>query len=90
MTLDLKYPQETPFSIGQLGDEIVNSSNMGGVYVFDGSGWKIVRASLAGVSFQLYSMLNWYDEMLIAQYPTGNLFKYDGRGASPPDRAILP
>lgn len=79
VTLDLKYPQETPFSIGQLGDEIVNSSNMGGVYVFDGSEWKIVRASLAGVSFQLYSMLNWYDEMLIAQYPTGNLFKYDGR-----------
>ena len=79
VTLDLKYPQETPFSIGQLGDEIVNSSNMGGVYVFDGSGWKIVRASLAGVSFQLYSMLNWYDEMLIAQYPTGNLFKYDGK-----------
>ena len=79
VTLDLKYPQETPFSIGQLGDEIVNSSNMGGVYVFDGSKWKIVRASLAGVSFQLYSMLNWYDEMLIAQYPTGNLFRYDGK-----------
>ena len=79
VTLDLKYPQETPFSIGQLGDEIVNSSNMGGVYVFDGSRWKVVRASLAGVSFQLYSMLNWYDELLIAQYPTGNLFRYDGK-----------
>ena len=77
--LELQYAGETPFSIGQLGDEVVNSSNMGGVYGFDGKAWKIIRNSLRGVSFQLYSMLNWYDKLLIAQYPTGNLFEYDGK-----------
>ena len=78
VVLDLKYDRETPFAIGQLGNEIVNSSNMGGIYAFDGSRWKVLRASLEGVSFQLYSMLNWYDKLLMSQYPTGNLFIYDG------------
>jgi len=77
--LVLQYAGETPFSIGQLGDEVVNSSNMGGVYGFNGKAWKIIRNSLQGVSFQLYSMLNWYDKLIIAQYPTGNLWEYDGK-----------
>ena len=79
ITLEVKYPGETPFAIGQLGNEIINSSNMGGVYAFDGSNWKVLRPSLQGVSYQLYSMLNWYDKLLMAQYPTGNLFEYDGK-----------
>ena len=49
--LDLKYDRETPFAIGQLGDEIVNSSNMGGIYAFDGARWKVLRASLEGGEF---------------------------------------
>ncbi len=79
VTLDVKYSGETPFAIGQVGDQILDSSNVGGVYAFDGSQWKVVRPSKTGVSFQLYSMLNWYDKMLIGQYPTGNLFEYDGK-----------
>ena len=78
ITLDVKYPGETPFAIGQFGDQIVNSSNMGGVYVLDESAWRVVRSPQKGVSFQLYSMLNWYDKLLMSQYPTGNLFEYDG------------
>jgi len=79
ITLEVKYPGETPFAIGQLGNEIIDSSNMGGVYAFDGSQWKVLRPSQQGVSYQLYSMLNWYDKLLMAQYPTGNLFEYDGK-----------
>lgn len=79
VALELTYPGETPFAIGQLGDEIINSSNMGGVYVFGGSEWRVLRPPKKGVSFQLYSMLNWYDKLLIGQYPTGNLFEYDGK-----------
>ena len=79
VTLDVKYPGETPFAIGQLGDEIINSSNLGGVYAFDGSRWNVLRTAQKGVSYQLYSMLNWYDKLLMAQYPTGNLFEYDGK-----------
>ncbi len=79
VTLDLTYPGETPFAIGQLGDEIINSSNVGGVYAFDGTRWRVLLEPDNQVSYQLYSMLNWYDKLLMAQYPTGNLFEYDGR-----------
>ncbi len=79
ITFDVKYPGETPFSIGQLGDEIIQSSNMGGVYVFDGKQWRMLVEPSDKTSYQLYSMLNWYDKLLMAQYPTGNLFEYDGK-----------
>jgi len=79
ITLQVKYAGETPFAIGQLGAETVYSSNLGGVYAFGGSQWKVLRPSKKGVSYQLYSMLNWYDKLLMAQYPTGNLFVYDGK-----------
>jgi len=79
ITLDVKYPGETPFAIGQLGGEIIDSSNMGGVYAFDGKRWRVLVEPDNKVSYQLYSMLNWYDKLLMAQYPTGNLFEYDGK-----------
>ena len=79
VTLDLRYPGEGSFAIGQFGSEVIVSSNLGGVYAFDGSQWKVLRPSQKGVSYQLYSMLNWYDKLLMAQYPTGHLFEYDGK-----------
>ena len=60
--------------------EIIQSSNLGGVYAFDGAAWRIIRQSLKGVSHQLYSMLNWHDRMLIGHYPTGNLLEYVTKG----------
>ncbi len=80
ITLNLRYAGENSFSAGQLDDEIIQSSNLGGVYVFDGAAWRIIRQSLKGVSHQLYSMLNWYDQMLIGHYPTGNLLEYVKKG----------
>lgn len=77
-TLDLRYPGEKSFAIGQLGSEVIHSSNLGGVYVLDGLEWRVLRQSSKGVSHQLYSMLNWYDRMLVGHYPTGNLFEYAG------------
>jgi hypothetical protein len=32
-----------------------------------------------GVSYQIYSALNYYDSLLLGHYPTGNLYTYDGR-----------
>ena len=80
ITLDLHYAGEDSFSAGQLGNEIIQSSNLGGVYAFDGAEWRIIRQSLKGVSHQLYSMLNWHDRMLIGHYPTGNLLEYVTKG----------
>lgn len=77
-TLDLRYPGEQSFAVGQLRGEVVHSSNLGGVYVFDGSDWRVLRQSFKGVSYQLYSTLNWYDRLLLGHYPSGNLLEYDG------------
>ncbi len=54
-------------------------SNMGGVYVFDGQSWATLLEPDHTVSYQVYSMLNYYDRLLLAQYPSGELFAYDGR-----------
>jgi len=69
---------ETPFAYGQLGREVVTCSNIGGVYVFAGKTWRTVREPTIGRSYQVYSMINFYDRFLMGQYPTGELFEYDG------------
>lgn len=78
VTLELTFVGETPFAYGQLGGKTLTCSNMGGLYVFDGQSWSRLRAPLRGVSYQVYSMINHYDRLLMAQYPAGELFEYDG------------
>ena len=78
--LKTPYEQETPFSFGQFKNEVLTVSNMGGVYIFNGSNWRTLLAPDNTVSYQVYSMLNYYDRLLLAQYPTGNLIEYrDGK-----------
>ena len=69
---------ETPFSYGQLRDEVLTCSNIGGVYVFDGTSWRTIVEPEIDTSYQVYSMINFYDRLLLAQYPTGLLFEYAG------------
>ena len=80
--LELTFVGETPFAYGQLGKKLLTCSNMGGLYVFDGRGWSTLRAPVRGVSYQVYSMINHYDRLLMAQYPSGELFEYDGEKVS--------
>mgnify|MGYP001163995706 CR=1 FL=1 len=68
---------EVPFSYGQYHDEVLTCSNIGGVYVFDGS-WRMIVTPEIETSYQVYSMMNFYDRLLLAQYPTGKLFEYSG------------
>ena len=69
---------EVPFSYGQLGGEVLTCSNIGGVYVFDERSWRMAVEPEIGTSYQVYSMLNYYDRLLLGQYPTGQLFEYAG------------
>lgn len=78
-SVDTRYGGEVPFAWGQLRQEAMTVSNNGGVYVFDGQDWRIVREADNKVSFQVYSAINIQDELWLAQYPSGNLFVYDGR-----------
>lgn len=77
-SVDTRYGGEVPFAWGQLRQEAMTVSNNGGVYVFDGQDWRIVREADNKVSFQVYSAINVHDELWLAQYPSGNLFVYDG------------
>jgi hypothetical protein len=69
---------ETTFSWGQLEGVVITGSNIGGIYVFDGKEWRMLLEPKLGTSYQIYSMLNYYDRMLMGQYPTGEIFEFDG------------
>lgn len=69
---------ETTFAWGQLGDQIVTGSNIGGFYAFEDGMWKMLLAPKLDVSYQLYSTLSFHDRLLMGQYPTGRVFSYDG------------
>ncbi len=77
--LQTKYVGATPFAWGQFRGEIITVSNYGGVYVFDGTAWRTLLEARKGVSYQVYSMLNYHDRLLLSQYPTGELFEYRGK-----------
>ncbi len=78
-TLRLPVVGETTFAWGQLGQQIVTGSNIGGFYVFDAGTWRMLLEPNLGVSYQLYSSLGFHDRLLMGQYPTGRVFEYDGK-----------
>ena len=73
----LRTPGEFVYAYGQLKKHVFAATNTGGVYSFDGDSWKVWREP-DGVSYQIYSMINFDDRLLMGQYPTGNLFEFDG------------
>lgn len=78
VTLTLPVVGETTFAWGQLRDQIVTGSNIGGFYVFQDGTWKMLLQPVLGVSYQLYSTTEVDGRLLMGQYPTGRLFEYDG------------
>ncbi|MAV37326.1 MAG: hypothetical protein CMJ59_17940 [Planctomycetaceae bacterium] len=72
------YVGETPFSWGQFQGEVVTVTNQGGIHACDGRRWRTLQEADNRVNYQVYSMLNFYDRTLLAQYPTGHLFEYRG------------
>jgi hypothetical protein len=69
---------ETPFVWGQLNGEVLTVSNWGTIGVFDGSSWRVLRTPVEGTSYQVYSGVNYYGDLLLGQYPTGRLFRFNG------------
>jgi hypothetical protein len=78
-TLQLRSPNEFVYAYGQLSQNVVAATNTGGVYVFDGARWNVLREPNLSVSFQIYSIVNYDDRLLMGHYPTGNLYEYDGK-----------
>ncbi len=69
---------ETPFVWGQLDGEVVTVSNWGTTAVFDGERWRVIRWPVENTSYQIYSAVNYEGDLLLGQYPTGRLFRFDG------------
>ncbi|WP_417395362.1 hypothetical protein [Gimesia chilikensis] len=78
VSIDCKFVGATPFAWGQYRNELLTVSNWGGVYVFDGKKWRTILEASDKSSYQVYSMLNFRDRLLLAQYPSGELFEYTG------------
>lgn len=78
---DTPFDRETPFAWGQWKGQVVTVSNMGGIYVFEDGRWNMALAPDDRTSYQVYSALHWHDRLLLAQYPTGNVFEYQGTTA---------
>jgi len=74
----LRKVGETPFVWGQRGGEVLTVSNWGSIAVFDGTDWRVIRWPVENTSYQVYSAVNYYDDLLLGHYPTGNLMRYDG------------
>ncbi|MEO1998867.1 MAG: hypothetical protein ABGZ17_26775 [Planctomycetaceae bacterium] len=79
IVLRLPVVGETTFAWGQLRDQIVTGSNIGGFYVFKDGAWSMLLEPQINVSYQLYSTLAFHDRLLMGQYPTGRVFEYDGK-----------
>ncbi len=78
VVLEIPFIKEFPYAWGQLGGDVLNCSNWGGVYVFNGRRWRVPVEANEKTSYQIYSMINHYDKLYMAQYPTGRLLVWDG------------
>lgn len=76
--LDLPAPGEFPYSYGQLHESVYVATNNGGVYRFVEGKWHTLRPSDPKTSFQIYSMLNYYNRLLLGHYPSGELYEIAG------------
>jgi len=74
----LTVPGEFPYAYGQLNGDVFVATNNGGVFRFSEGQWYLLRPADPQTSFQIYAMINYYDRLLMGQYPTGELFDIQG------------
>ncbi len=76
--IPLRSPMEFVYAFGQWHDQVLVATNTGGVYRFADGTWSCLVEPILDVSYQVYTMINYKDRLLLGQYPTGELFEYDG------------
>ena len=90
-SMALGAPGEFPYAYGQLHGDVFAATNNGGLYRFREGDWSILRSADPNTSFQVYSMINYYDRLLMGQYPTGELFEIvGGEVRQVPDWSLRP
>ena len=81
--LDTPFDREVPFAWGQWKQQVLTVSNMGGIYVFENGRWSVKLPPDRDTSYQVYSAMMWYDDLLLAHYPSGLVHAWDGQEAVP-------
>ncbi len=83
---------EATFVWGQLDDEVLTVSNWGTTAVFNGNEWRVIRWPVENTSYQIYSAVNYEGDLLLGQYPTGRLFRFDGHAVTelPDSPPVMP
>jgi len=81
-TIPVEPVGATTWAYGHLGEKVLTVSNHGGVFVHDGNGWNVLRERVPNVSYQVYSVVTYYDRLLLGQYPTGEIFEFDGESVT--------
>jgi hypothetical protein len=76
--LPLRSQHEFVYAFGQRGSQVLAATNTGGVYSLDRDAWRVL-VEPAAHSYQVYAMLNYYDQLLLGHYPSGEILAYDGR-----------
>jgi hypothetical protein len=74
----LSTPTQFIYAYGQLGGQILAVSNAGGVFALADGEWRVLRESVPTVSYQVYSMLNFRESLLLGHYPSGEVLEFDG------------
>lgn len=69
---------EFPYAYGQLDHQTVSCSNIGGVYALRNGQWRTLVEGSMDYSYQVYAGFTYYDRLLLGQYPSGELFAFDG------------
>jgi hypothetical protein len=69
---------EFPYAFGQLGNQVISCSNIGGVYALREGQWRTLVEGSMKYSYQVYAGYTYYDQLLLGQYPSGELFAFDG------------
>lgn len=76
-----------PFVFGTYRDQIVFATNVGNVYAYQNGQLRHVRKN-TNTSWQAYTMLHVYNDLVIGHYPSGSLFVYNDEGLTEFDPPI--
>lgn len=69
-----------PFAFGAYKDELIIPTNIGSLYSYQNNELNVIRESDGVSSWQIYSIINVSDKLLLGHYPTGSLYVYDSNG----------
>lgn len=74
----LEIPTEFFYSFGQWQDHVVGATNYGTCVRFAEDRWDVMTKAIPNVSNQIYCGINFYDKLLLGQYPSGCMWEYEG------------